>query len=161
PLRDAATACLIFLAGASIIPVGLFLLFDLNSLRMVQQVMAYHAAAQQARNYGTWLFYNLYDFLLFLGIPLALIYSRMLFFNAQALARHQRGYVKHIDIMFLAFTLTLLVIDLSGSARGETARIWTAYVPILILFLTAYLTRELKTTKWQFIVVLLLQAAQV
>ncbi len=83
--------------------------------------MAYHLGL--ARSYWTWLGYHLYDFFLFLGLPLTLLIP-------MAFRKTLRTPAGHFA---LSVILGLLLLDLSGTARGEVARVWLFLTPLALL----------------------------
>ena len=107
----------LFSIGFFLPPILLYLFFNFNFIRLIQ-IILHEVPHVHTRSYPTWLFYNLYDFFVFIGIPLAIIFfiqGKLLFskYNKQT-------FFKKIDPLFLAFCITLLILDLSGSTRGET-----------------------------------------
>lgn len=95
------------------------------------------------RSYGVWVGYNLYDFAIFVGLPVAV------FFVVES-ARAWRGVPKLFKRdplsreMLLAFTLgvTLLALDLTGVARGEVGRMWLLWMPLACLAAAIGLARQ-------------------
>lgn len=77
------------------------------------------------RSYTVWLFYHLYDFLLFLGIPLVFLGAAQ--FQTAVTARPRR------DVLTIAFVLGLVLLDLSGTSQGEVARVWAFLLPLALL----------------------------
>jgi hypothetical protein len=117
--------------------------------------MGYHLSLE--RDYWTWLFYHLYDFFIFLGLPLALAFLVAMGFGVTDLAgtrkpsphasvsgsaageRHPRR--RRIDTLALGFALGLLLLDISGTSRGEVARVWLFLTPFAVIVATRGLTR--------------------
>jgi len=87
--------------------------------------MSYHLGL--GRSYWTWLGYHLYDFFTFLGLPLALLFLVAL---AKGLCDLRR---RRYDTLALGCALGLLLLDLSGTARGEVARVWLFLTPFAVL----------------------------
>jgi len=50
----------------------------------------------------------------------------------------------------------LLLVNFSGSVRGEVARIWIPFVPFYLLPIISFLTQK-KLTTTQFVVIFILQ----
>jgi hypothetical protein len=150
----------IFSVGFLIIPAVLFTA-GLNFFQTVKIIMGFHEAAQHGRQYGTWVFYNLYDFLLFLGIFLALLFCKMIYALLKNILQKNFLIVKTNDVIFLAFIVLLFVLDISGSVRGETARIWIPYAPLFVLIIANYITKTFPLSRWQFVILLFLQALQI
>ncbi|MDY6878412.1 MAG: hypothetical protein SWK90_19715 [Chloroflexota bacterium] len=131
--------------------------------------MSYHLGLN--RSYWTWLVYHLYDFFIFLGLPLALLFLVALVKAIRDLLTHYRRYhhllfathhspfttrhspltthhslfatrhspfpIPHspfpIDPLTLGFALGLLILNLSGTSRGEVARVWLFLTPFAAL----------------------------
>lgn len=76
------------------------------------------------RRHATWVTWNLWDFALFLGWPLAI-----------AWVARVRGEWRDaaLEIPFAsALAVALIVLDLSGSILGETGRIWMFLMPLAV-----------------------------
>lgn len=140
-----------------------FVLFfaGLNTLEMTQKIMIFHEAAQSGRGYTTWLFYNIYDFFLFAGIPIALVFAYMIYEQTKKFVKNKKTLLFNMDYLFASFVITLLLVNLTGTVRAETARIWLPFIPILIIVIANFITFKLKFTNRQFSLLLLLQAVQV
>jgi hypothetical protein len=103
--------------------------------------------------------FHLYDFLVFLGIPL--IYP--LIRTVRQAVRSPRG--EHSQLLSLAFVLGLLVIDLSGSSKGEVARVWMFLIPWALVVVAQGLKQPLHQATgrqqwWTGCIVLLLIGIQ-
>lgn len=110
-----------FVIGLSGVWVIYWLFWGVTLLDIWQVAMSFHL--KMDRSYWIWVFYHLYDFLVFLGIPLAVLLMLAL---ARALLGEGK---KSLRLLTLAFALGLLVIDLSGTSRGEVARVWLFLMP--------------------------------
>jgi hypothetical protein len=92
--------------------------------------MSYHLGL--ARSYQVWLFYHLYDFGLFLGIPLAVLF--VLAMGQGVKMWRQDGWAGLRPYLFpVTFGISLLLLDLSGTSRGEVARVWLFLTPFAVL----------------------------
>ncbi len=88
------------------------------------------AGTSSFRSWHIWVWLNLIEFGVFLGLPLAAatvaavprVVSDLRSRSAQALPAYLAG----------AALLTLLALDISGIVRGETSRIWLFFVPFLV-----------------------------
>ncbi|MEP7287614.1 MAG: glycosyltransferase family 39 protein [Chloroflexota bacterium] len=102
-------------------------IFDMLNLSLTQ-----HLAMN--RPYVPWLFMHPYDMFIFVGIPIA----------ALAIWHMVRGSFKdssRSEIFTLAAGLTLVIMVLSGTARGETGRVWLFFAPLWILLAAEILNR--------------------
>jgi hypothetical protein len=88
---------------------------------------------QLVRPYALYLFVHPYEMFYFTGLPVALL----------ALWRvgKVRGVRRDADVFALVGALSLLVITLSGTARGETARVWLFFAPVWVLIAADLLRR--------------------
>lgn len=77
------------------------------------------------RPYLPWLFLHPYDMFLFVGLPLALLSIRRML-----AVRYLSGKG---DVFALAMAVTLIALVLSGTARGETGRVWLFFAPCWLL----------------------------
>lgn len=119
--------------------------------------MDYHLGVE--RGYWTWLGYHLYDFAIFLGLPLALL-SLFTFFYALLAMGHGRATPRGpATPLPLAFGLALLLLDLSGVARGEVARVWIFLTPFAVICAAWGLTR-LANGRWPVLLLLALLGLQ-
>ncbi|MEM7111418.1 MAG: hypothetical protein AAF614_03240 [Chloroflexota bacterium] len=115
---------LIFAFGLASLWIIYQLRFGLGLREIWQVSMSFHLGLE--RSYWTWLGYHLYDFGLFLGIPLALL----LFV---ALVKGTKQFRQPAAMLPLAFVIGLLLLDLSGTSRGEVARVWLFLTPFAVL----------------------------
>lgn len=124
-LKRLALEGITFAAGLAGVWVIYWLFWGVTVLDVWRVAMSFHL--KMDRSYWLWVFYHLYDFLIFLGIPLIWLLAVELW---RAL-RDRSG--KPIHLFPLAFVLGLLVIDLSGTSRGEVARVWLFLIPWALL----------------------------
>lgn len=89
------------------------------------------------RPYWPWLVLNLNDFAMFAGWPLALLAGIGLWRVVRQL--FSRKVLGESDIMILAAALTLAVVDLSGTLRGESGRLLLFLSPWVVLAAAAAL----------------------
>lgn len=147
-----------FILGFVLVPFILFFA-GLNLIETVQRIMFYHEAAQAGRGHLVWYFYNIYDFILFAGIPIGIIFVYIIIKSLKTIQKNKN--IKKVDVIFLSFLITLTVVNFSGAVRAETARIWLPFIPILIIVVVNFTVFKLKFTHRQFTLLLLLQAIQV
>jgi hypothetical protein len=140
-----------FLVGLASPWVAYQLAFGTGFLDIWRVSMSYHLGLD--RSYWTWLGYHLYDFFIFLGFPLALLFLVALVNAIRDL--RQRRY----DALTLGFALGLLLLDLSGTSRGEVARVWLFLTPFAALVAARGLAR-LRLGQRSFALVAFLLALQ-
>lgn len=77
------------------------------------------AALRDTYSYGQWLFYNTYDVLAFVGVPVGVL------FVVEA-ARAWRGIVQRTAAVLPALVVSalLVVVNLAGVSPGEVGRLW-------------------------------------
>lgn len=93
------------------------------------------------RTYWPWVVYNLYDLLTFVGVPTGCLFCLAVVQSWRQIRRRPR------DILLLpalSLSVALLILDLSGIARGETGRMLMLWMPGLAL-VAALLLGQLKT----------------
>ncbi|MFZ4815550.1 MAG: hypothetical protein ACOYL5_13515 [Phototrophicaceae bacterium] len=116
-----------FAFGIGIVWGGWMLWGGESPVTLIRAAFDIHLELERA--YAPWLFYHTYDWLIFAGIPLALV-SIVLAFR-----RRQMG-----SEWALALWLSVAVIVLSGTARAETSRVWTVFTPLLVIAAAAGIT---------------------
>ncbi|MDJ0754504.1 MAG: hypothetical protein QNJ45_13355 [Ardenticatenaceae bacterium] len=85
----------------------------------------HYALATSQRSYGRWLGFNLVDLLLFAGLPAVLGTLGWLW-----AIRQQRSTAAVMSVIVLGF---IILLNLSGSTRGEVGRIWLLFMPWLTI----------------------------
>lgn len=147
---------LYFLLGLFFPFLLLFVVFQFNFIMMTATIMKY-VPDVHTRSYLIWIVYNLYDFFIFAGIPVLIVYF-MAIKNMVGIVIKKS--VKHADLLLIAFTLMIVIVNFSGSVRGETGRIWIPYIPFLVLIVTGFMTKTLHLSTKQFVIIVGLQALQ-
>lgn len=99
-----------------------------------------HAHLALDRPYWPWLILHLYDFFMFTGWPLTLLAGGGVWWVLRKL--FSRKELGEPDIMILAAGLSLIVLDLSGTLRGESGRILLFLSPWLLLTAASALDRD-------------------
>ena len=157
------TNLLVFLAGLSSLWIIYQLAFGTGFLDVWRVSMSYHLGLN--RTYWTWLIYHLYDFFIFLGLPLAFLFLIAFVKTIRAPILHSPFSILHSPFSILhspftlAFALGLLLLDLSGTSRGEVARVWLFLTPFAVLVAARGLT-YLGPGRWGGFLVVLLLALQ-
>ncbi len=168
-LQSLISNLLAFLVGLSSLWIIYQLAFGTGFLDIWRVSMSYHLGLN--RSYWTWLGYHLYDFFIFLGLPLALLFLIALVKAMRDLIRptHYAPTPPYphtsspspfaIDALALGFALGLLILDLSGTSRGEVARVWLFLTPFAVIVAARGLAR-LHFGQWGYILVAFLLALQ-
>ncbi len=136
---------LLFGIGFLVLPILLLIFFGFNSVDVARTLMS---GLPKGRQYQIWVFYNLYDFFVFSGISYFVLFVWMFIKKTK-------------DYLFIGFTLMLFLLDISGSVRGETGRIWLPFTSFMVIFLAAFITRNRKFSGNIFLLILALQIIQI
>lgn len=123
-LRRVVGDGLVFVVGLVSWWVAIQLLFGTSFFDVWRVSMSFHLGLGRA--YWTWLGYHLYDFGLFLAVPLALL-------CLLAFAYALRTVRQRLMALPLAFGLAVLLLDVSGTAQGEVARVWIFLTPFAVI----------------------------
>ena len=156
PVTNYLTDGVFFSLGFFLPPLFLAFFFHFNFLQVTQTIMSY-VPDVHSRSYTLWLSYNISDFLIFCGIPLALTFLLIL---KQTVLQSFKKQFNKIDPVFLAFLSMIIILNFSGSVRGETGRLWSPYIPFMVLVVTNFVTTKLKFSTKVFAGILLLQILQ-
>lgn len=123
-----------------VIPLALFQLltgFDVPRVFLKLLSIASQSARDQydrrvaVMTYSKWIWWNLADVVVFVGLPAALLYLKGWFRLARQLLATRAAPPE--AIFHIAFLLTLLILNFSGVTLGEVARLWIMYMPFLLL----------------------------
>lgn len=98
------------------------------------------------RNYWVWLVLHVYDMLMFAGWPLVALGVVGVWKVFQHWQRN--ASLNQVDILVLAWLATVVVLDISGITRAESARIWLFLVPFLLLMGINYLSEQ--SARWDY-----------
>lgn len=101
------------------------------------------------RRYDWWLVWNLVDLLVFAGWPLLLGAGLAL---GTAVTRLRAHHLTAVDQLTLALFSLLLVLNLSGAARGEVGRLWLFWLPLLVIVAAGGLAAWLPRRAWSLAV---------
>jgi uncharacterized membrane protein (UPF0136 family) len=89
------------------------------------------------RAYLPWLMLHTYDWALYAGLPLVILSV------AAAFRPRMAG-----SGLALALWLSIVVLVLSGTARGETARVWSFFTPFVLLSAAGFLREHHRWAVW-------------
>jgi len=88
------------------------------------------------RRYEWWLLYNLVDLLLYAGLPFIVGFLGSLVLTGRRLRSKEIGPV---GALALGLGLLIVLLDLSGSVRGEVGRLWLFFMPLMALPTASFL----------------------
>lgn len=127
-------AAALFFLGLSLVWLFVLLVYDLSLLNVWNTAMGTHLGI--GRSYTTWLFYHLYDFFVFLGIPL------FVFWLAQTVRAVRQWSQGSRDVLAISFAIALILFNLSGLSQGEVARVWAFLLPLALLIGVRYAPKQ-------------------
>jgi hypothetical protein len=134
-----------FAAGFAL-PIAILHVMGLDWIAVFRECLAAADRVQRlghGRAYATWVTWNLWDFALFLGIPLTVVWLGRVrdeiaeWRRAPRLLEDRRtGALREPDVFEAPFALALLAallaLDVSGRILGETGRIWMFLMPLAV-----------------------------
>jgi len=124
------TADLVFFGGGCVSAwIVFWALSGIAPDTLIRHSMSAHSKLD--RPYVPWMVVHTYDMFLFVGLPLA--------FLAIWRITQLRRANKNGDLLAGAAFLTLVILVLSGTARGETGRVWLFFAPIWVLLAADFL----------------------
>lgn len=88
--------------------------------------VAFNRHLELDRPYLPWVFFHGYEWVLFTGIPLGLLWL-------WASWRQLRSLKQSGNVVAIALSLTMLILLLSGTGRGETGRVWIFFSPFTVI----------------------------
>jgi hypothetical protein len=145
-----------FTAGLLMIPILLYLTCGFDTIAAIHTILFNHLGFVAMRQQQSlWLLYNYYDFFMFVGIPLMILFLMQTKDALHALVNKRYAF----DAMCVGFCLLTILLDFSGKMHGETGRTWTPFIPFILLPLVAYLhSRDAHGRA--FLVIMVLQGIQ-
>lgn len=141
-----------FIVGLILLPTFLYLFFDFNSISLTKTLLS---GLPDKREYNIWVLYNLYDFFIFAGVPVLFIF---IFSTYESIKNYINN--KQINYFIFAFLCMILLLNFSGTVRGEVARIWLPFYPFLVLPVAQYLITN-KIPTYQLLLIFILQFIQI
>ncbi|MCL4354781.1 glycosyltransferase family 39 protein [Patescibacteria group bacterium] len=122
-----------------------FILFGYDPIVSLQSVVKY----QLPREYLPWLIFNPYDFFIYMGFSISLLF----FYVSYKILRK--------DNLTKAFWILFILLVISGISRGEVGRIWLPLMSLPILIVSQFLTNNFNLNKKYFSILLFLLILQV
>lgn len=95
------------------------------------------------RNYRWWVVWNLVDLLIYSGWPVSLGFLGSLIIAFQVWRRRR---LTAVHVLAVVLAIVVVVLDLSGSSRGEVGRLWLFLMPMMALVAGHFWTRALPGT---------------
>lgn len=131
----------------------IFYLVGYNIIKSSMLVTIYQAP----REYIPWLFFNPYDFFLYMGIPTSLLFI-FITISWNKLCIHK----KIIEAKILkSFWIVFVALVISGLSRGEVGRIWLSLMIIPILLISYFLAEVINIHKFKFSILLSILILQI
>jgi hypothetical protein len=99
-------------------------------MRLASEATRCPMCPSTARSYNVWVVWNVVDFAIFLGVPVALLFAaRLPMLLKRAGHRRPTSWAP----LALAVLVTFALLDLSGIVRGEVSRLWAYFGPVMVL----------------------------
>jgi len=139
-IADAARLAAGALGGLLLPLAALHVGLGYNSLAVWQRCVANNATfnAASGRSYGTWVWVNPVEFLIFLGLPIACLFVP----RAAGALRELKGRgVQGADWPTLIAAGLLMALNLTGLNRGEVSRLWMFFMPACAIAAAAEIER--------------------
>lgn len=135
--RSPITSILAFSLGAVSFWLFYWLGWSVPPWQIAQVGLGQHYdLVTQLRRYDWWLAWNLIDVLVFAGWIVLLGFTAV---TGQALKKIRQQNLTAVHMLALSLLLLLILLNISGSARGEVGRIWLFLMPLLALAAASFL----------------------
>ncbi|MDX1416006.1 MAG: hypothetical protein R3293_17550 [Candidatus Promineifilaceae bacterium] len=120
---------LVFAAGSFALWLVVWIAWGVNPWTIAHTGLQQHyQLVTNIRRYEWWIIWNLIDLILFAGWPLLLGFAG----GVLAVLRSWRKQTwQAVDILALSLLMMVILLNLSGSARGEVGRLWLFFMPLL------------------------------
>jgi hypothetical protein len=132
-------------AAAFILLILIGLAVHYNSILIWKLCSVNNALFNTKRSYLPWAGYNPIDFLLFLGLPISVFFFRGLF--AACRDRNLEAPTRFT----LVFAGTIVLLNFSGTNRGEVARLWMFLMPLATAIAAHQMRDREKEKDWTFL----------
>ncbi len=136
PLLSCIHIGMVFAAGLVMIWGAFWLVTQQTPLDLLRAGMSFHVTLD--RPYAFWVVMHTWDWLLWGGLPFGVAAA----LHLAAWLRSRTAAHMGFPVMGATLTLTILILVISGTARGETARVWLYFAPFLLLAAGEILQRE-------------------
>jgi len=128
---------LIFGSGVSILWILYWFYTGITPFEIWNIANIYHTSI--ALPYSPWIWLNLQDFFNFGGWVLAGL--ALANFGKTLLKLNRLRYISIGDDLPLAYGTSVLVLAFSGMSQGEVSRVWSPYLPLMVLVAASILTK--------------------
>lgn len=91
---------------------------------------------------------NIIEFASWIGFPIVIIYLLNTYSSVKAIFMKKQNL---IDLYSLAYIIVIIATALLGKTKGETARLWIFFVPMIYFFISYEIERLFKEKKWLFV----------
>lgn len=122
---------LLFLTGIIVLWAALWAYSGTSPVEIFTTGIENHRELVQRADYTVWIFLHLYDLFLFAGW--ALVGIAVLGMVIAYRAWQRSGEMTAHRLLALALGITMILVALSGTAQGETARLLTFYIPFMLV----------------------------
>ena len=128
--------------GISSIWLFAWLYAGLNPFDVFDEAMSTHLNLNY--DYWTWVVFHPWDFFVFLGVPLALLW---VYATGHAVWKREK-WQSTTTILAIAFCINLLVMIFSGTSQGEVARVWAFLYPMALVIAVSQLSTRPRVAIW-------------
>lgn len=106
-----------------------WLIWDIPPWAIAQVGLQQHyQLVTNIRRYDWWLIWNMIDLLLFAGWPLIVGFIGSFILTIKLWRQKQ---LQSVDVLTASILVMIVLLNISGSARGEVGRLWLFFIPLL------------------------------
>jgi hypothetical protein len=147
PLRDwrfLGTALLAGLAGVFSVWLAYRLFYGVSVNDIVAAMWPIHTGYQFDRL--TWMINHPYEFIVFVGLPLAILMLAAWWHAVQRWRRRQAA-----DPLSLSLAVSLVLLSVIDPARDETARTWMIFMPLVVVVAAQWVSADQTLSRRQLV----------
>jgi hypothetical protein len=131
PIHKTALLLAAFGTGVASVWLLYWLGWGVSPWAIVQAGLDEHfALVTTQRRYAIWLIFNLLDLTIFSGLPAFVAFAAA---TIVAIRKFRRGSLTEAQALALSTAVLILLLNLSGSTRGEVGRIWLFFMPLMLI----------------------------
>lgn len=124
--------------GLLVVWIAYYILYGVTFFEILDATFNSHLDLE--RDYWPWLFLHVYDFGFFLGWPM-LVFGLIGLWQAIRAQKNTRNF-SPATVVGSAVVFTLLILVVSGTARGETGRVWLFFMPYMLLWAGTFVVQQ-------------------
>lgn len=104
----------------------------------------------QLRRYDWWLLWNVVDVIVFAGWIIVVGFTAVTIQSVKKIRTDQR---QPLQMLALSLVVLLILLNISGSARGEVGRIWLFLMPLMAVVAAPFLVSVASTWRKQWVLI--------